>query len=51
LGRGSREIDKRSTGTLITKQEIPCSVEKVIDVYKLDDQRRADNLKILSGVA
>ncbi len=44
LGRGSRDINKRTTGTLITPKEIVCSIEGYIELYKHDDMRKAQNL-------
>jgi hypothetical protein len=37
LGRGSREITKTCTGTLITKEKLPCPIEKLVDLLKADD--------------
>ena len=44
LGRGSRDINKRSTGTLITKDNIKCPIEELLGIEERNDQVKAENL-------
>ena len=51
LGRGSRDMNQRCSGTLITDREIFCPVESLIELEKTDDHRKAENLKRIENMA
>jgi hypothetical protein len=51
LGRGSRDINMRCTGTLITSTPLISHISMWFKAFRMNDIQKASNMDILSRVA